>query len=288
MVNVMIFVMRGLAHMPLAWVRALGHALGAVLWHLARKRRRIVLVNLQKCLPELTQAQRVDLAYQHFVVFGQSVLDRSWLWHAPEALVRERLHWVGDLQALQQAGPLVMFAPHFVGLDAGGMAVCLEVPGPVAFIFVAQSRPAVDAWVRQGRERMGNVRPYFRHQGMRQILAGIKKGEPLHLSSDMDFGRQDSIFVPFMGVEKAATVPSLSRLSRAVGARVVPVVTRMTPSGYAIEAHAPLENFPSHDLAQDTARVNRLLGEWVRSMPEQYYWVHKRLKTRPEGEAGFY
>jgi KDO2-lipid IV(A) lauroyltransferase len=158
----------------------------------------------------------------------------------------------------------------------------------VAFIFVKQSNPQVEAWVRQGRERTGNARPYFRHEGMRQILAGLKSGETLHLSPDMDFGRSESVFVPFMGVNKAATVPSLSRLSRVGGARVVPVVTRMTPTGYDIEVHAALENFPTQDLAQDTARMNALLADWVRTMPEQYYWVHKRLKTRPEGEAGFY
>jgi len=288
MVNLLIAFLRLFARLPLSWVRAAGYGLGWLLWHVAGKRRRIVLVNLQKCLPEWPAAEREALAYRHFIAFGQSVMDRSWLWHAPEALVRQRLRWVGDLQALREPGPLVMFAPHFVGLDAGGMAVSLDVPGPVAFIFVGQSRPAVEAWVRQGRERSGNVRPYFRHQGMRQILAGIKKGEPLHLSPDMDFGRTESIFVPFMGVEQAATVPSLSRLSKVVGARVVPVVTRMTPAGYDIEVHAPLADFPTADLAQDTARMNRMLADWVQTMPEQYYWVHKRFKTRPEGEPGFY
>ena len=288
MVNLLIAVLRLFARLPLSWVRGAGYGLGWLLWHVALKRRRIVSINLQKCMPELSAAERKALAYRHFIAFGQSVMDRSWLWHAPESRVRERLRWVGDLQALQQPGPLVMFAPHFVGLDAGGMAVSFDVPGPVAFIFMGQSRPALEAWVREGRERSGNVRPYFRHQGMRQILAGIKKGEPLHLSPDMDFGRTESVFVPFMGVEKAATVPSLSRLSKVVGARVVPVVTRMTPQGYDIEVHPPLENFPGEDLVQDTTRMNRLLADWVRTMPEQYYWVHKRLKTRPEGEPGFY
>ncbi len=288
MVKLLIAFLRVLGRLPLPWVRAAGTGLGWLLWHVAVARRRIVQVNLRQCLPEWSEAQRKALAYRHFVAFGQSVMDRAWLWHAPEATVRQRLRWVGDLGALQAPGPMVMFAPHFVGLDAGGMAVSLDVKGPVAFIFAAQSRPAVDAWVREGRERSGNVRPYFRHQGMRQILAGLKKGEPLHLSSDMDFGRGESIFVPFMGVEQAATVPSLSRLSKVVGARVVPVVTRLTPEGYDIEVHTPLADFPSADVVEDTARVNRLLADWVRSMPEQYYWVHKRFKTRPEGEAGFY
>ena len=288
MVNLLIALMRLFARLPLSWVRAAGSVLGWLLWHFAHMRRRVVLVNLQQCMPELSPAEHQALAYSHFKAFGQSVLDRSWLWHAPEDTVRQRLRWVGDVQALHTPGPLVMFAPHFVGLDAGGMAVSLGVAGPVAFIFVGQSSPKVSAWVNQGRERSGNVRPYFRHQGMRQILAGIKKGEPLHLSPDMDFGRSESIFVPFMGVEKAATVPSLSRLSKVAGARVVPVVTRMTDAGYDIEVHAPLTDFPSDDMVQDTVRMNRLLAEWVRSMPEQYYWVHKRLKTRPEGEPSFY
>ena len=288
MVNLLIALMRLFARLPLSWVRAAGSVLGWLLWHFAHMRRRVVLVNLQQCMPELSPAEHQALAYRHFKAFGQSVLDRSWLWHAPEDTVRQRLRWVGDVQALHTPGPLVMFAPHFVGLDAGGMAVSLGVAGPVAFIFVGQSSPKVSVWVNQGRERSGNVRPYFRHQGMRQILAGIKKGEPLHLSPDMDFGRSESIFVPFMGVEKAATVPSLSRLSKVAGARVVPVVTRMTDAGYDIEVHAPLTDFPSDDMVQDTVRMNRLLAEWVRSMPEQYYWVHKRLKTRPEGESSFY
>jgi KDO2-lipid IV(A) lauroyltransferase len=132
MLNLLIFVMRLLARMPLPWLRAVGHGLGWSLWHLARQRRGIVAVNLQKCMPELSEPEREALAYRHFVVFGQSVLDRAWLWHAPEALVRQRLRWVGDLQALKQPGPLVMFAPHFVGLDAGGLAVSLAVPGPIA------------------------------------------------------------------------------------------------------------------------------------------------------------
>lgn len=286
--HVLIALMRLFAVLPLSWVRALGHGLGWVLWHGARARRHIVWVNLGLCFPELSPAQRRVLAYRHFVAFGQSVLDRAWLWHAPLAVVRARLHWTGDMPALMAPGPLVIFAPHFVGLDAGGMAVALQMPEPVAFIFVAQSSPVVEQWVRSGRERTNNVKPYFRHKGMRQILAGLKRGEPLHLSPDMDFGREESIFVPFMGVQQTATMPSLPRMARVTGARVVPVVTRMTPTGYSIEAHAPLDQFPSEDLVADTRRMNQWLEVFIRTMPEQYHWVHRRFKTRPEGEPGVY
>lgn len=280
--------MRLIARWPLPVVRALGAGLGAVLWLLAARRRHIASVNLQLCFPEWSHAQRRRMVWRHFMAFGQSVLDRAWLWHAPEAVVRQRLQWRGEVQAITSPGPLVIFAPHFVGLDAGGMAVSMALhPAPVAFIFVAQSNPAVEQWVRSGRERLGNARPYFRHEGMRRILAGLRRGEPLHLSPDMDFNREESIFVPFMGVQ-AATVPSLSRLARVAGARVVPVTTRLTPEGYAIEAHPALDHFPSEDLVADTTRMNDWLADCILTMPEQYHWVHRRFKTRPEGEPGVY
>lgn len=280
--------MRLIARWPLPVVRALGAGLGAVLWLLAARRRHIASVNLRLCFPEWSHTQRRRMVWRHFMAFGQSVLDRAWLWHAPEAVVRQRLQWRGEVQAITSPGPLVIFAPHFVGLDAGGMAVSMALhPAPVAFIFVAQSNPAVEQWVRSGRERLGNARPYFRHEGMRRILAGLRRGEPLHLSPDMDFNREESIFVPFMGVQ-AATVPSLSRLARVAGARVVPVTTRMTPEGYAIEAHPALDHFPSEDLVADTTRMNDWLADCIRTMPEQYHWVHRRFKTRPEGEPGVY
>jgi KDO2-lipid IV(A) lauroyltransferase len=280
--------MRLIAHWPLPVVRALGAGLGALLWLGARSRRHIADVNLRLCFPEWGEAQRRRMVWRHFIAFGQSVLDRAWLWHAPESVLRQRLQWTGQVHQLTDPGPLVMFAPHFVGLDAGGMAVAMQVrPAPVAFIFVAQSNAVVEDWVRAGRERLGNTRPYFRHEGMRKILAGLKRGEPLHLSPDMDFNREESIFVPFMGVQ-AATVPSLSRMARVAGARVVPVVTRMTSHGYTIEAHAPIEAFPTEDLVADTTRMNALLADFIRTMPEQYHWVHRRFKTRPEGEPGVY
>lgn len=280
--------MRLIARWPLPVVRGLGAALGLLLWLLAARRRHIADVNLRLCFPEWDDAQRRAQVRRHFIAFGQSVLDRAWLWHAPEAVLRERLQWRGEVGALTEPGPLVVFAPHFVGLDAGGLAVSMALrPAAVAFIFVAQSNPVVEQWVRAGRERTGNTRPYFRHEGMRQILSGLKRGDVLHLSPDMDFNRTESIFVPFMGVQ-AATVPSLSRLARVAGARVVPVVTRMTPTGYSIEAHAPLAGFPSEDLVADTARMNEVLAGYIRTMPEQYHWVHRRFKTRPEGEPGVY
>jgi KDO2-lipid IV(A) lauroyltransferase len=174
-----------------------------------------------------------------------------------------------------------------VGLDAGGLALTLHSSTPVAFIYVTQSNLDLEAWVNRGRERGGPVKPYFRHDGVKQIVSALRQGEKLHLSPDMDLGAQDSLFVPFMGVQ-TATVTSLSRFAKLGRAQVVPMLTRMTPSGYSIEVLPAWLDFPSADVEQDTQRMNAELAVWIKFMPSQYYWVHKRFKTRPEGQTGFY
>lgn len=282
--------MRFLALWPLPALRVLGHALGGLLWFFASKRRHIVQTNLQLCFPHKSAADIDRIARDHFVNLGQSLIDRAWLWHAPLEKVKARLNWVGSPLAFEQMAskePLIIFAPHFVGLDAGGLAVATRSSKDAAFIFVPQHNPLMDEWVNRGRQRVSNVKPYFRHEGVKQIVASLRRGELLHLSPDMDFGPSESIFVPFMGV-MAATVPSLSRFARLGRAKVMTVVTRMTPRGYDIELQSAWENFPTDDVEADTLRMNEALAKAIEISPAQYYWVHKRFKTRPEGHAPVY
>jgi len=282
--------MKLLSWMPLSGIRGLGHFLGWLLWALMKNRKHIVQTNITLCFPEKPLEEIKQLTRAHFVQFAQSLLDRAWLWHAPLSVVESRLKWVGTPTAFSQLAvdtPKIILAPHFVGLDAGGLALTLKASKPVAFIFVPQHNKVMDAWVNEGRQRTGNVKPYFRHEGVKQIMSGLRQGEMLHLSPDMDFGPDESLFVPFMGVT-AATVPSLSRFARLGRAQVLTLVTRMTPQGYEMTLHEAWDNFPTVNLFDDTLRMNAELAEHIRATPSQYYWVHKRFKTRPEGEASVY
>jgi KDO2-lipid IV(A) lauroyltransferase len=157
----------------------------------------------------------------------------------------------------------------------------------MASIYTRQRNPTLDEWVRQGRNRSGRIKLYFRQQGVKQIVSGLRGGDKLYLLPDMDFRREDSVFVPFYGIE-AATVPSLSRFARLGRAQVMTVVTRLTPQGYCLEVGPVWPDFPTPDTLADTAQMNRVLQSVIDTMPEQYYWVHKRFKTRPEGEPGLY
>ena len=283
----LMFFMRLLAPLPLPVLRALGAGLGRLLYALARRRRHIALVNLRLCYPDWSDARLHDVARRSFVLFSQAFFDRAWLWHAPPAVVRRRLRITGATQDLTREGAVVMFAPHFYGMDAGGSAVMDQIERPACTIYSTQSNPAVDAWMRAGRLRFGQATLLSRQDGVKPIVRALREGKMLYLLPDMDLGPQESIFVPFFGIP-TATVPSLPRFAKLGGARVVPVVTRLVPDGYEVRVHPAWQSYPSDDVTADTARMNAELQTWIDAMPEQYYWVHKRFKTRPPGEPPVY
>jgi KDO2-lipid IV(A) lauroyltransferase len=280
-------VLRLLGHLPLRWLRALGAGLGWLLYRLVGSRRHVLLTNLRVCFPERTDLEREAMARESFVRFAQAWLDRSWLWHRSAACIQARVQLMGDVNSLLTPQPTVLFAPHFVGLDVGWTALTLQLPLRFTTIFTPQSNATVDAWVAQGRVRFGQVRLFSREDGVKPIVSALRDNEVLYLLPDMNFGPSESIFVPFYG-EPAATVPSLSRFAKLGRARVMPVTTRMTPTGYEVVVHPAWTDFPTNDVAADTALMNQRLEALINTMPTQYFWVHKRFKTRPLGAPELY
>ena len=279
--------MRLLAMLPLGVIRLLGQCLGWALFALVSERRRVVKVNLTLCFPELLAPEIKRLTKETFVYFAQAWLDRSWIWHAPESVVQQRIALGGAVDELAGKSPTVIFLPHFVGLDAAWAGVALRVPRPSTTIYTDQSNKLVDRWILRGRRRFGNLRLFARVDGVMPIVTAIREGQPLYLLPDMDFGPDESVFVPFYGVT-AATVPSLSRFARLGRAKVVPIVANLTSSGYQVQVLPAWENFPTHDAVADTARMNQHLQSYINAQPAQYFWVHKRFKTRPIGQSDVY
>ena len=278
-----------LGKLPLPALRAVGAGIGRLLFVLAGQRRRIALRNLELCFPDMPEPERHRLARANFEKFCQAFLDRGWLWSAPEAVVRSRLKLTGDLNVLDGDKATLIFAPHFYGMDAGGTAIMLYSPRESTSIFATHPQPDIDAWLKAGRQRFGNVRMLNRADGVKPIISNLRHQHGLlYLLPDMDYGAQDSVFVPFFAVPEVATIPSLSRFARLGKAQVVACYTRMTPGGYEAEFTPVWPDFPSDDALADTARMNRELQAAIATMPDQYYWVHKRFKTRPGGQASFY
>ena len=283
--------MRLIAPLPLPLIRGMGWALGLLLYALARPRRHVVHTNLTLCFSEHSSKEIRRLEPQVFINFAQSWLDRSWLWHGSDAQRAKRLQLKGAARDLgASAVPTVLFAPHFMGLDAGWTALNTQLQPARVFstLYAAQSNPIVDDWILQGRSKNPNAKVFLRNEtGVREIAVSLKAGVPLYLLPDMDLGAANSVFVPFFGT-LTATVPSLPRFAKLANAQVRSLLTLMTPQGYSIHLSEPWSNYPTSDLQADTARMNLELQAMINQAPAQYYWVHKRFKTRPPGEASLY
>jgi KDO2-lipid IV(A) lauroyltransferase len=269
--------------LPLPALRTLGAVVGRLLFVFGRARRHIALTNLRLCFPELSAGEREDLARRHFIAFARAFLDRTLLWWAPRARL-ERLIRLKGAEHLRDADgrPTLLLAPHFVGLDAGGTLMTMTVT--LVSVYSNQKNPVFNDVLLAGRQRFNAPILLSRQEGMRRALKALKEGYPFYYLPDMDFGARDAVFAPFFGVP-AATITGLSRLTRATGARVVPVITRMVGDGYEVEVQPPWADYPGASVEADTLRMNAFIEAEVRKMPEQYYWVHKRFKTRPRGEA---
>jgi KDO2-lipid IV(A) lauroyltransferase len=276
--------------LPLPLLGALGRGLGALLWRVGKKRRRIALRNLELCLPELQDEQRQALAREHFAWLGRSLLERSLLWYASPARLRRLIQVEGDVLLAERSDrPVMWLVPHFLGLDVAGAATQLFQTRRVGSIYQQQSSAVFDAAMKAGRLRFGNAEIYPRSDSARPLMRAIKRGDAFFNLPDMDFGERDAAFVPFFGIQ-AATLLAPSRMARALDMVVQPVVAELLPGGrgYKVRFLAPWADFPSANAVADTTRMNRWIETEVRRNPAQYLWVHKRFKTRPAGEPGFY
>lgn len=274
--------------LPLPMQAALGNALGWLLFFFAGERREVADINLQLCFPEMTEAQRNVLVRRHFRVFARSFLERGILWWSSAQRIQRLVRVLGreHLQAVENQ-PVILLAPHFVGLDVGGSWMTQHVN--LVSIYSNQKNPLFHKMLLRGRSRFGNPALFTRQQGMRPLVRALRKNMPFYYLPDQDLSTKDALFVPFFGV-LAATLNTLPRLAAMTDAKVLPVTTRLLPggAGYELRIYPPWENYPTGDLFADTRRMNEFIEQRVREMPEQYFWLHKRFKTRPEGESKFY
>ncbi|MBC7716804.1 MAG: lipid A biosynthesis acyltransferase [Pseudorhodobacter sp.] len=276
--------------LPLPLLAAMGRTVGRALHFFATSRRLVALRNVELCFPEQTPAQREALVREHFQWLGRSIVERGLLWYAPVARLKRLIHVEGNVTlAERSAQPVMWLVPHFMGLDVAGAATQLFQKQHVGSIYQAQSDPVMDAAMRAGRLRFKQGEVFARSDSARPLIRAIKRGDAFFNLPDMDFGARDAAFVPFFGVP-TATLLAPSRMARALDMVVQPVVTEMLPGGqgYRVRFLAPWAHFPTADALADTAAMNRWIETEIRALPAQYLWVHKRFKTRPEGEVSLY
>jgi KDO2-lipid IV(A) lauroyltransferase len=274
--------------LPFRFIVALGNGLGILLYPLANERRKVGLINLKLCFPELSDEAREKLLRDHFKMFCRGAIERSILWWSSAKRINSLIRVEGEEHfEVFKNKPAIFLTPHFVGMDAGGQWIAQYTD--TVCMYAKQKNLYLTKLLLQKRARFGNQQLFSRQEGLRPIIKGLRQGMPFIYPPDQDQEVKDGAFIPFFGVQ-AATITSLPRIAQMTDAKVVPSITRLLPgqAGYVLTFYPPWDNYPSGDDVADARRMNEFIEQRILEMPEQYFWLHKRFKTRPEGEASFY
>ncbi len=267
---------------------ALGSALGSLLYHLIAGRRRVADINLRHCMPELSDEQRQRLIRDNFHATAISILEGAMSWWGSDRRLKP-LYTIEGLEHLDaaraQGRGVILLGGHYTTLEISGRFLAYHVKG-LQPIYKPAKNPLFEAVLAHSRRKLFD--DLLNSTDMRTIIRNLKTGKVVWYAPDQDFGRERSVFAPFFGVP-TATLTTTARMARLSKAPLVPYTSeRLADGRFVIRLQPALENFPSGDDLADATRTNRIIEEQVRRVPEQYLWVHKRFKTRPEGEAGFY
>lgn len=284
------FVLYLIQLLPFKLIHLLADGVGTLAYYLVKPRRKVGEVNLRLCFPEWSEAERTALLKRHFRHMGKLMLEYGLYWYASAKRLRgfvryQDKHHLDD--ALAAGEKVILLYPHFTAFEMAVYTLNQDVP--LTSMYSHQKNKALDEQILKGRHRYNNVFLLGRTDGLRAIIKQLRKSDaPFLYLPDQDFGRNDSIFVPFFGIP-TATITGLSRIAAMTGAKVIPAIpTREADNTVTLRFYPAWENFPSEDAEADTRRMNEFIEARVREQPEQYFWLHKRFKTRPEGEESVY
>ncbi|MBK0416407.1 lipid A biosynthesis lauroyl acyltransferase [Chromobacterium haemolyticum] len=275
--------------LPMWAIGLLARGLGNIAYCLAHGRRRVGMINLRLCFPDMPLAERRRLIRRNFQHMIRMVLEYGVVWWSSAARIDKlvkikNLHYVTELR--ERGEDVILFYPHFVGFEMCVYSLNQHIP--LVSVYSHQKNEALDRQIYKGRQRYDNAYIVSRQEGLRPIIKAMRKDHaPFLYLPDQDFGVRDSVFVDFFGV-KAATITGLSRISKLACAKVVPAIARRVGNRFELEFYPPWDDYPSEDVEADTRRMNAFLEQRVREIPDQYFWLHKRFKSRPQGEARFY
>jgi len=275
--------------LPFPVLIVFGTGIGLIFHAIPSRRKIIARRNIEICFPDLSAAEQQSMLRKNFISTGIAVMEVGISWWWSKKRFAKLLHIEGqqNLEAVKGRG-VMLLGIHFTTLEIGAaaMSTLIEMDG----MYRAHGNPVYDFLQARGRLSKGTGGGVvYERRDVRGTMKALKKGRALWYGPDQDYGLNQGLFVPFFNVQ-AATVYATARFAEKTGAAVVPFSHIRLPGflGYKITVHPALENFPVGDDLVDTTRINKIVEEFVMLQPEQYLWVHRRFKNRPEGEADLY
>lgn len=281
--------LRLLSLIPLPILFHLGTGLGDLLRIVLPSRRRVAERNLSLCFPELSKREAATLARQNIRNTARMLLYTGFVWWASEEKLKKRVKVRNEavLRQLEDGGKgFILLAPHFLALELGGVFISLKSPG--VSVYQRTRNSVFDRSMLRARQRFGSTL-YERKEDLRPMFKAIRRGTGCYYLPDQDPGPRRAVFAPFFEVP-TATWPVLGRIAKLCAVPVLPCPTYILPggAGFEIVIEKPLPNFPTGTPEGDAQRMNSAIEDCIRRDPSQYFWVHKRFKTRPPGETSIY
>lgn len=267
---------------------AIGRLLGRLAWLFGGRRRAIVRRNIELCFPELTDAGCDDLAYRHFLALGMSMVEMGLgRWASDDHLTSittiEGVNHV--LDAVNTGKGVILLSAHFTTLEISGRVLSLNIP-PFDAVYRRSRDDFTTEMLRTGRER--SAATTIEKRDIKKMVRSLRQGRIVWYAPDQSYNRKGSEVVPFFGVPSMHTTATstLARLGEAV---TIPYFPRRLDDGrYHLTILPPFENFPSEDPVADVMQYVRALEAFIRTCPEQYFWVHRKFKNLPADYPDYY
>jgi KDO2-lipid IV(A) lauroyltransferase len=276
--------------LPFPILLAVGKGIGLSVFAFKSRRKTIAKRNIEGCFPDLSEAEQYELLRNNFINTGIAFMEvgMAWWWSSSRLSKLLSVEGLEHLEAVPEGRGTMLLGIHYTTLEIGGAAVAMSTQ--MDGMYRAHGNPVYDYVQASGRVSKGNGDTVvFERRDVRGTMKALKNGRTLWYGPDQDYGLNQGLFAPFFGMQ-AATVYATARFADKTGAAVVPFSHIRLPGtqGYKITFHAPLESFPSGDDLVDATRINKIIETFILLQPDQYLWVHRRFKNRPEGEADIY
>ena len=283
---ILILLMRVGVFVPFRLQVFFGKIIGKLIYPLMTELRKTAYSNVSNCFPGKKQPQVTLLVKQHFEAIGISLFETANAYFASDKKIKKMLIIVNEqyfTEALKKEGGIILLCSHFMPLMLGSRALLIK--HTIANIYRPQNNKLFDKVMVKGYVKNGAV--MIKSTDTRSIIKAINNSLPIWYAPDQDLGKNNSIFAPLFGIQ-TATALATSRLAKNNNTRVIPYSFIRTKHGYEMSFDKPLKNYPSGDAIKDASETNQILEKQILKNPEQYLWIHRRFKTRPEGEENFY
>lgn len=172
----------------------------------------------------------------------------------------------------------IFLTAHFSSLELSGRYLGARCSSHA--MYRQNENPVLEYLISRNRGR--HLQSVIARNDVREMVRVLKSGDSVWFAPDQNYGHKGKVFANFMGIP-AATHTATGRFARSGGAQIIPFVLFRVRGGYRLRIEPPLADFPSDDPQRDAERINRIFADWVRMAPEQYNWIHRRFKTRPDG-----